>query len=421
MREDTEKLLSEGTKLPDQVRLHSRFAPSSLERILACPPSVLLAELRAAPPPPPSPWAAEGTVAHQLAADILTDNKHGLQLDDRVAVPPHEVLVDDDMFLAAYAFADFIKSLKGARSDRIWLEQVVRLDRVVGLDAGCYGHLDAAVWHPSEGLLDLADFKYGRGVVVQVQNNPQLYAYALGAMHTLMSPAELRSCARVRLHVMQPRLGDAGLHTITLSRQDLEDWGEQVLRPVIRAIVEGTLDEHAPLTPGEHCRWCPVMQECPALHAQAQALARQVFSNGSGPEVLEPLDNVTLGHLLDQAEIIMPFIEHAKALAQTRMEMGGTVPGWKLVAKRGHRVWTAPEEEVISELANWGMPGEDIWAPAKIRSAAQLEKLVPTRYRDAFRTLWRMESPGVTLAPQSDARAEKLPDATKVFASTDQA
>ena len=404
-----------GAKLPDQLRLHSRFAPSSLERILACPPSVLLSELRAAPPAPPSPWAAEGTVAHQLAADILTDNPAGLALDDRVAVPPHEVLVDDDMFLAAFAFADFIKSLKTQKGDRIWLEQVVRLDAVVGLDAGCYGHLDAAVWHPAQGLLDLADFKYGRGVVVHVQDNPQIYAYALGAIHTLLSPSEQRQCDVVRLHIMQPRLGDAGLHTISLPRADLDAWGENILRPVIRALVDGTLDETAPLTPGEHCRWCPVMQECPALHAQTQSLARQVFSNGSGPEVLEPMDNTTLGRLLDQVEIIMPFIEHARSLAQARLELGGRVPGWKLVNKRGHRVWTSEEADVVTTLAAWGMPSEDIWAPAKIRSAAQLEKLVPNGHRDDFRRLWRMESSGVTLAPRSDARAEQLPAASKVF------
>lgn len=408
-----QKLLG-GAKLPDQGRLHSRFAPSSLERILACPPSVPLSEMRAAPPPAPSPWAAEGTVAHQLAADILTDNPHGLELDDRVVVPPHEIIVDDDMYLAAYSFADFIKSLRTAPGDRIWLEQVVRLDHVVGLDAGCYGHLDAAVWHFSEGLLDLADFKYGRGVVVHVQENAQLYAYALGAIHTLIPPGERNRCTRVRLHVMQPRLGDAGLHTITLSRLELEEWGKHTLFPVIRGIVEETIDEHMPLTPGEHCRWCPVMQECPALHAQAQALARQVFANGSSAEVLAPVDNATLGHILDQAEIIQPFIENARALAQTRMEAGGVIPGWKLVNKRGHRVWTLPEDEVVKAVSRYGLLLDDIWQ-VKIKSAAQLEKLIPPEHRDAFRALWRMESSGVTLAPRDDARAEKLPDASKVF------
>ena len=405
-----------GVKLPDQTRLHSRFAPSSLERILACPPSVLLSELRAAPPAPPSPWAAEGTVAHQLAADILTDNKTGLALDDRVAVPPHEILVDDDMFLAAFAFADFIKSLKTRKGDRIWLEQTVRLDAVVGADALCYGHLDAAVWHPAQGLLDLADFKYGRGVVVHVQDNPQLYAYALGAIHTLLSPSEQHACDVVRLHIMQPRLGDAGLHTISLPRAEIDAWGENALRPVIRALVDGTLDETAPLTPGEHCRWCPVMQECPALHAQTQALARQVFTNGSGPEVLEPMDNATLGRLLDQAEIIAPYIEHARTLAQSRLELGGQIPGWKLVAKRGHRVWVQDEGATLETLTRT-IPDLNLGdlMQTKLRSAAQIEKLIPTRYRDAFRLMWRMESSGVTLAPRTDARAEKLPDASKVF------
>jgi hypothetical protein len=70
---------------------------------------------------------------------------------------------------------------------------------------------------------------------------------------------------------------------------------------------------------------------------------------------------------------------------------------------------------VVTALAAWGMPAEDIWAPARIRSAAQLEKLVPDRHRDEFRLMWRMESSGVTLAPRTDARAEQLPAASKVF------
>jgi len=75
-------------------RVHSRFAPSSLSRVLACPPSVILAEARTAPPTPPSFYAAEGTVAHALAEARLR-GEPGFDLDSTVIVPPHEILISD--------------------------------------------------------------------------------------------------------------------------------------------------------------------------------------------------------------------------------------------------------------------------------------------------------------------------------------
>ena len=117
----------------DSHRVHSRFAPSSLKRVLMCPPSVILSEARTAPPSLPSYYAAEGTVAHELAEARLR-GETGFELDSTVIVPPHEILVTDEMWLAATVFAEYIKGLAHEETT-LWIEQTVRLDDYVGRDA----------------------------------------------------------------------------------------------------------------------------------------------------------------------------------------------------------------------------------------------------------------------------------------------
>lgn len=406
----------------NKTRLHSRFAPSSLKRILHCPPSLLLSEARVGPEPTTSIWAAEGTVAHMLVESMLaepgdTDAKT-IKLNDVIPVPPHMIRVDEDMFIAAYVFSDFIKSLRDNSAGTVWLERVVHLDEVVGADALCYGHLDAAVMDWVNGILHIADFKYGRGVVVEVKDNAQLYAYAVGAMFSLLTHDQRADLKAIRLHVVQPRLGDAGLHSLTLTPMQLAEWVEGDLYPVVRAIVDGTLPDDAPLIPGDHCQFCPVMMECPALHARAQSMAKHVFQNAE--HTLPLMTNDDLARILDQAELIEPWLVKVKELALERMRMGGAVPGWKLVPKRGHRVWNEDEAETTKRITQEidGVKLADIMQ-TKLRTPAQIEKIIPAKARDTFRAMWRMESPGVTIAPDSDPRRTLLPEASVLFDKTE--
>jgi hypothetical protein len=361
----------------------------------------LLSEARNGPPAQSSYWAAEGTVAHSLVDQMLggVSDDAMLRVGDVVSVPPHAVRVDEDMFVSAYVFADFVKSLVSEDSTT-WLEQVVHLDDLVGDDALCFGHLDAAVLDRTTHTLHIADFKYGRGVVVEVKGNPQLYAYA----------TELKA---IRLHVVQPRLGDGGLHSITLTPLELAGWVDDELLPTVRMIVEDRVPDAMALSPGDHCQFCPVIQECPALHDRAQAMAKHVFSNAE--HALPLLTNEDLARVLDQADLIEPWLEKLKALALERMLLGADVPGRKLVNKRGHRVWTGEPEAVETILLGMGLAEEQIKTEPQLRTAAQIEKVIPRHSRDQFRALWRMESSGVTIAPAADSRRALLPSAAVVF------
>lgn len=396
------------------IRLHSRFAPSSLKRVLNCPMSVILAEARTAPETGPTHYAAEGTVAHLVAEGMLRGDNTGLQLDDRVVVPPHEILVDDEMFVAAYTFADYVKRLASANQATLWTEQVVRLDDYVGRDAQAFGHLDAAVHDPGRDVLHVADFKYGRGIVVEAENNPQLLAYGLGAVSSLLDQYWRQRLQEIQLHVVQPRLGDAGLKTWTLTLDELETWARETLMPVVHALVDLSIPDDTPLNPGTWCQFCPVRVECPALHAQSQAMAKQAFAQNAN--ALPLLTNEDLGRILTQADMVEPWLEEVRNLALDRLKFGGDIPGWKMVAKRGHRVWQQDEAATLETLTR-SIPGLSLGdlVQTKLRTAAQVEKLIPVSHQGKFRALWRMESSGVTLAPRADPRREVPPDAALAF------
>ncbi|MCV6070290.1 DUF2800 domain-containing protein, partial [Escherichia coli] len=55
------------------------------------------------------------------------------------------------------------------------------------------------------GVLHIIDFKYGKGVPVPAEGNPQLSLYALGAYETykILYPIET-----IRMSIVQPRLTD---------------------------------------------------------------------------------------------------------------------------------------------------------------------------------------------------------------------
>ena len=402
--------------MSDSVRLHSRFAPSSLKRVLNCPMSVILAEARTAPETAPTHYAAEGTVAHMVAEAMLRggDSSVGFQLDDLVVVPPHEILIDDEMFVAAYTFSDYVKRLADARDATLWTEQVVRLDDYVGREAQAFGHLDAAVHDRGSDVLHIADFKYGRGVVVEAEGNPQLLAYGLGAVASLLDPYWRQRLAEIHLHVVQPRLGDAGLRTWRLTLDELETWARETLLPVVHALVDLSIPDDTPLNPGTWCQFCPVRVECPALHAQGQALAKQAFTQDAN--ALPLLTNEDLGRILTQADMVDPWLEQVRALALERLKFGGVIPEWKMVAKRGHRVWLQDEAATLEAITR-GIPDLNLGevVQTKLRTPAQIEKIIPASHQGKFRALWRMETSGVTLAPRADPRREVPPDAALVF------
>jgi hypothetical protein len=171
---------------------HAKLSPSSAERWMSCPGSVVLSE---GMPEQTSKFAEEGTKAHGIAEAIL---REGLKFID----------CEKDMLDYVNIYVDYVQSLAG----KLHVEQRVKINDVV------YGTADAVVWQENEKHLHIIDLKYGAGVAVEIVNNLQLQIYALATLLTFKYPAE-----QVTATIVQPRCphSDGFIRSVTYGNDEL--------------------------------------------------------------------------------------------------------------------------------------------------------------------------------------------------------
>ena len=375
-------------------RVHSRFAPSSLKRILECPRSVALAEAIGSTGKA-SVYAAEGSVAHTVAEAYLRGTP-APAVGTVVEQDGYKITVDQDMHDHGREYATYVRGLM-VEGDVCFIETTVRLDSVVGEAANMYGHLDAAIWSPSRGLLIVVDYKYGRGVRVSALDNAQLKAYGLGAIYTLpaVDPDDVKT---IEAHVFQPRVPGMSAPD-TIPAVDLLMWGHEEVAPTIAEIEQDGAVKR-PYVTGDHCRFCPALAQCPAMRDRAIKAAQKAFADDPVPE--SALSDDEMADLLNEIDVCEPWFDAVRKESLIRAERGGNIRDRKLVAARGRRAWS-DEQNVPVALVSLGLSKSDIYETS-LRSPAQIEKKVAKANREAFNALWTMRSSGHSLVPTSDPR-----------------
>lgn len=370
---------------------HSKIGPSALYRLLECPGSHKLSANR--PQGGSSAYAAEGTVAHTIIENLLGDGQviEGPVLGDVVSEEGHQIAVDQDMIDGVNQMIAFCEPLKDA-SDKHWVEARVDLSPLWDgkPPEPIFGTVDFAAHHASEDVLYVVDFKYGR-LSVSPHDNPQALAYALGACYELG-----RFPAQIVLGIVQPRGMDAQpVKIANLSGLDLKIWAEETLKPGVNRLFE----DSPALAPGDHCRFCPAKIDCPALYALAKQKARAEFSEL--PVAPMQLSDADLADVLDWATVLEMWIAEIRAEASGRVEKGNSVPGWKLVPKKGIRKWA---KDILPEITDFFQDVSTAW-DQKLKTPTQLEKIDPTVYREAVRRNYvDKSSSGTTLVPDHDPR-----------------
>jgi hypothetical protein len=157
-------------------------------------------------------------------------------------------------------------------------------------------------------------------------------------------------------------------------------------RELVRAVKIASQDD-APLSQGEHCRWCAAKPICPQMTGAVDRAIKQQIVN---------LDVDTLAQHLHTADLLEGWIKDLRALAFGLLEQGATVPGYKLVQKQARRQW-------VDEANAAKVLGEDFIEPVLL-SPAQAEKLLKKRKLALPDDLVVAVSSGTTLAPVDDPR-----------------
>lgn len=368
--------------------VHSPLGASQYDRwgksLGGCPGSVRLCE---GVEKHSSEYAERGTQAHTLAYAKLMGQ-------------PHVPLGDEDEDAAVDTYVNFIESQCVADQPppaaQRFLERRFDLSKYY---PNLYGTADAVVYWPATKKLKVIDYKHGAGVPVEVEDNNQLLYYGLGAMVALNEPV-----LDIELVIVQPRCYHPN--------GPIRSWKTtpgRVLDFVADLIddAKATDDPKAELVTGDHCRWCPAKPTCPALQTKAKALATQTFSS------LAPYNPVELSKTLEALPMMEQWIKGVREFAYREAEQGRVPPGWKLVDKRQTRKW----RENLSEdnlARNLGLKPPEIW-DTKLKSPAQVEKLLSKEGKAVFDQFVFSESSGKTLAQMSDKRPEAKERAVAEF------
>ena len=152
---------------------HAVLSASSSHRWLHCNPS---ARLELEFEDRETEAAAEGTAAHALAEHKL---RKALKMRSTRPVSKYD---SDEMELYTDGYMEFVlEAIEEARKDcpdpKVLIEQ--RLDFSCYVPDG-FGTGDCLI--VADKLLHIIDLKYGQGVLVSAEENPQMMLYALGAL-----------------------------------------------------------------------------------------------------------------------------------------------------------------------------------------------------------------------------------------------
>ena len=357
---------------------HAVLSASSSHRWLNCNPS---ARLESEFEDRETEAAAEGTAAHALAEHKL---RKALKMRSRKPVSKFD---SDEMDIHTDGYVEFVlESL--AEAKQLCADPKVLIEQ--RLDFSCYvpdgfGTGDCLI--VADKLLHIIDFKYGQGVLVDAEKNPQMMLYALGALRIFDC---LYNITEVSMSIYQPRRENVS--TWTISVKELDEWAEKTLKPRAELAFKG----EGEYCPGSWCQFCKATVKCRARAEAKLQLAKYEFAQ---PPLLSDAE---IGDILGKLDDLTKWANEIIAYAQdAAVNHGKQWPGYKLVESRTNRKYTN-EDAVIDAAHAAGYT--DIFKKSLI-SITEMEKLMGKKtFAEILGGLVVKPQGKPTLVPASDRR-----------------
>ncbi|MEK3887479.1 DUF2800 domain-containing protein [Bacillus sp. FSL K6-3431] len=379
--------------VPHSERAHAKLSASGSSRWMACTPS---AALEKDLPDSSSIFAEEGTAAHELSEIFL---KHEIgEISKRArTIRLNKFKKENEHY--SQSMEDYVQSYVDVVTERINEARASTADALVMVEQ----RLDFSEWVPegfgtgdvliiADGQLEVVDLKYGKGVPVSAEDNPQMRLYGLGAFDRY---SMLYDIDRVRMTIVQPRLDSVSSET--LSADDLLEWAESEVKPKADMAWNG----EGEFVPGDHCRFCKVSASCRARADENLKMAEYDFAD---PFLLS---HEEIASILEKADELQKWAKDVSEYALVQAESHGVkFPGYKLVEGRSNRKYS-DSEAVADLLLEKEFKPDDIYKPKEIKTITALEKVLGKKVFVEVLGDLIVKPPGKpALVPESDKRSE---------------
>lgn len=237
----------------------------------------------------------------------------------------------------------------------------------------------------ADGTLQIVDFKYGLGVLVSAEENPQMMCYGLGALALFDGIYDIDD---IQMTIYQPRRSN--LSTYSLSKADLYQWADDVLKPAAELAFAG----NGSFLCGEWCGFCKAKHDCRARAEANLELAKYEFK-------LPPLlTDEEVEDILSKVDSLTAWATDIKEYALQQALSGKEWSGWKLVEGRSNRRYVS-DAAVAAAVTKAGYdPYEQ-----KLLGVTAMQKLLgKARFEEILAGLIEKPQGKPTLVPESDKR-----------------
>jgi hypothetical protein len=356
---------------------HATFGSSTAKRTNNCPAWV---ELSQGIPNRESQAARDGTITHSIIEEwLLADPADGMQVTVEGAEADHIELASDLMdaieaTMAKYSITEYEPEVRATVAEDI------------------FGTIDFVAL-TADNILILGDVKSGRGFQVEAENNDQIL-FAAWAMRHISNCYDLVEKADALQGIIWQPGRDGGIQTKewAFTWGDVATWGENHIEQIAKARKGGQTPN-----PGDHCAFCPAAFKCPAKTGDALRALQY-----------KPEDLATAAEAMNMVDDLKAWCRDVEQVVYNALEVGQSVPGWKLVPKRASRKWI--DEAIAIKALRRPLGGLKTITTTKLLGIGAIEKLLKAKKVEFdLDAITVKESSGSTLAPESDSRAAVLP------------
>lgn len=367
-------------------RAHAVLSASGAHKWLVCTPSARLEEKY---PNRTSEYMAEGTLAHAIAEfkvrSYFLEPIAKSTYTRKINKFRKEQYFNAEMLNTTDTYLEFIKGIAMSTQHKPFIAVEMQVDYSEWVPEG-FGTADCILI--SGDTLHVIDYKHGKGVKVEAEENPQMKLYALGAYNKYKLFYAIQN---VEMHIIQPRIDNISSYKLAL--KDLLAWAENTVKPQAQKAWAGVGE----FVQGEHCRFCKV-KNCEFRAKQNMKVVEEI------QKISGALAPSEIGEILTKTDGIEQWIKDLKGYALEQILEGVNIPGWKAVEGKSNR--KIVDVDKAFEILEANGYDQAILYEKKPLSLTALEKVVGKKQlTDAIGDYIEKPKGAPTLAKEADKRA----------------